>query len=304
MLDKLVDPGAAIERVAFGFAFTEGPIWMPEGYLLFGDLPNNVIRKWHPREGLSIARTRSGYDKHDIPPGPAMGSNGMTLNSWRRLTVCEPGNRRVVRWNEDGTFVVLAESFEGRRLNSPNDLVYRSDGRLYFTDPPHGLLREDEDPEKELPFNGIFGVSRGKIDLLTSEMTRPNGIAFSPDERFLYVANSNPARKSWMRYDAHPDGSISAGHIFLDLTDEPGQAPDGMKVDFCGNLYLTGPGGLWIVSPSGEILGVIRAEKEPSNCTWGDADGRTLYLTAQSEIYRIRMKIPGIRPGAPLPLSA
>ena len=269
---------------------------MPDNYLLFGDLPNNVIRKWHPRGGVSVVRTRSGYDKADIPPGRAMGSNGMTLDHEQRLVVCEPGNRKVVRWNGDGTISVIADKFAGKRLNSPNDLVYRSDGRLYFTDPPHGLLAEDEDPEKELSFNGLFCVSDGKIDLLTNDMTRPNGLAFSPDERFLYVANSDPERKIWMRYPAHSDGSISTGSVFLELDSEPGQPPDGMKVDVRGNLYLTGPGGLWIVAASGQILGIIRTEKQPSNCAWGDPDGRTLYLTAQSDIYRIRMNVPGIRP--------
>jgi gluconolactonase len=201
---------------------------------------------------------------------------------------------------EDGTISILADRFDGKRLNSPNDLVYHSDGSLYFTDPPHGLLGEDGSPDKELPFNGFYRVAAGGIQLLSDEMTRPNGLAFSPDERYLYVANSDPQQKIWMRYEVRPDGSVQEGVVFLDLTREPGQPPDGMKVDIEGNVYLTGPGGLWIVSPSGKILGVIRTEQEPANCAWGGPDGRTLYLTACGDIYRISLSIPGAglrRPG-------
>jgi gluconolactonase len=225
-----------------------------------------------------------------------MGSNGMTLDRRGRLTICEPGNRRVTRMEHDGTLTVLADRFEGKRLNSPNDLVYRSDDSLYFTDPPHGLPGEDTNPGKELPFNGFYRVVGGRIELLSGEMTRPNGIAFSPDEMVLYVTNSDPKRKLWMRYEVGEDGSVQGGTVLLDLTRQPGQPPDGMKVDVQGNLYLTGPGGLWIVSAAGRILGRIHTEMEPANCAWGDADGRTLYLTAVDDIYRIRLSIPGIRP--------
>jgi gluconolactonase len=269
---------------------------MPEGHLLFGDLPNNVIRKWDPAEGDSIVRTRTGYAAADVPPGVAMGSNGMTLDRHGRLTICESGNRRVTLMEPDGTIRVLADRYEGKRLNSPNDLVYRSDGSLYFTDPPHGLPGEDRDPGKELPFNGFYRVAGGRIELLSGELTRPNGIAFSPDETALYVTNSDPRKKIWTRYEVGPDGGIHGGTIFLDLTREPGQPPDGMKVDIRGNLYLTGPGGLWIVSASGKILGLVRTEMEPANCAWGGSDGRTLYLTAHGDLYRIRLAIPGIRP--------
>ena len=222
-----------------------------------------------------------------------MGSNGMALDAEGRLTICEPGNRRVTRLESDGRLTVLADRYEGRRLNSPNDLVYKSDGSLYFTDPPHGLIGEDQNPEKELDFNGVFRVVGSELRLLSKEMTRPNGIAFSPDEKFLYVANADWKRKIWMRYDVGADGSISNGTVFLDLTREPGQPPDGMKVDREGNLYCTGPRGIWIVAPSGKILGIIHTRIEPSNCAWGDADRRTLYITGQSEIYRIHLSIPG-----------
>lgn len=292
-LDRIVPSGARVETLAGGFGYTEGPVWMREGYLLFADLPNNVIRKWAPGSGVTVARTRSGYADADKPPGSAMGSNGMALDAGGRLTICEPGNRRVTRLEADGRLTILADSYEGKRLNSPNDLVYKSDGSLYFTDPPHGLIGEDQSPQKELDFNGIFRVAGNELRLLSKEMTRPNGIAFSPDEKFLYVANADPERKIWMRYEVGSDGSLSKGITFLDLNAEHGQAPDGMKVDREGNLYCTGPHGLWIVAPSGKILGRIRTRYEPSNCAWGDADRRTLYITGQSEIYRIRLAIPG-----------
>ena len=201
-----------------------------------------MIRKWHPREGSSTEITRSGYADADIAPGPAMGSNGMTLARDGRLIVCEPGNRRIVRREKDGSITVLADRYEGRRLNSPNDVVPALRRRALLTDPPHGLLAEDSNPGKELPFNGVFRIRGGGLELLTAVLTRPNGIAFSPDEKFLYVSNSDPTKKIWMRYAVKSDGSFADGVVFLDLTGVHGQAPDGMKVDRDGNLYLSGPG--------------------------------------------------------------
>ena len=295
-LDQIVPRDAKIEQLAEGFGFTEGPVWIPDGYLLFADLPHNVIRRWDPRHGASVVRTRTGYAAADIPPGGSMGSNGMTLDGEGRLTICEPGNHRVTRQEPDGRLTVLADRFEGERLNSPNDLVYKSDGALYFTDPPHGLPLEDDDPAKELPFNGVFRLADGKLTLVTAELPRPNGLALSPDEKYLYVSNSDRNNKIWMRYDVERDGSLANGKLFLDLNGEPGQEPDGMKVDRRGNLYLTGPGGLWITDPAGRILGVIRTTHEPANAAWGDADGKGLYLTARGALYRIRLSIEGIRP--------
>lgn len=292
-LDRIVPEDARVERIATGFSFTEGPQWMAEGYLLFGDLPQNKIWRWDTSGVVTVARTRSGYADADVPPGSAMGSNGMALDPEGRLTVCEPGNRRVTRTESDGSITVLAGSYQGKRLNSPNDVAFRSDGSLYFTDPPHGLPMEDDDPAKELPFNGVFRLAGDSLQLLTSEMRRPNGIGFSPDERLLYVSNADGRNKVWRRYEVQPDGTLANGVVFLDLNQEPGQAPDGLEVDAEGNLYLTGPGGLWIVAPSGEILGVIRTRQEPSNVAWGGDDNRTLYMTAPNEVYRIRLGIPG-----------
>ena len=293
-----------MQWLASGFAFTEGPVWMPDGRLLFADLPNNVIRQWTPHEGATVVRTRTGYAAADIPPGNAMGSNGMTLDSEGRLTICEPGNRRVTRLEADGALTVIADRFDGKALNSPNDLVYRSDGALYFTDPPHGLLTEDDDPAKELTLNGVYRALDGHVELLTGEMTRPNGLAFSPDEAHLYVSNSDPAAKIWMKFDVNRDGTLGRGRVILDATSETGQPPDGMKIDREGNLYCTGPGGLWILDADGEVLGVVKMHPEPANCAWGDADGRTLYLTAVDRICRIKLKVPGIRPPLRPPTEA
>ncbi|MCS7316367.1 MAG: SMP-30/gluconolactonase/LRE family protein, partial [Bryobacteraceae bacterium] len=182
-------------------------------------------------------------------------------------------------------------------LNSPNDAVFRSDGSLYFTDPPYGLPKQDQDPAKELPFCGIYRLADGKLQLLSKELTRPNGLAFSPDEKYLYVANSDAKRKIWMRFEVRPDGTLGASSVFYDVTNEtaPG-LPDGLKADRKGNVYATGPGGVWIFSPEGKHLGTIEPPEVPANCAWGDADARTLYMTARSSIYRIRLNIPGIRP--------
>jgi gluconolactonase len=191
----------------------------------------------------------------------------------------------------------LADRFEGKRLNSPNDLVYKSDGALYFTDPPYGLPKGEHDPKKELPFSGVFRIAGGKLQLLTTSLNGPNGLAFSPDEKYLYVDNSDVARKIWMRFEVRPDGSLDHGKLFYDATAAKEEGvPDGMKVDRSGNVYSTGPGGLWILSPAGVHMGTIVLPELPANCAWGDADGKTLYMTARTGLYRIRLKIPGVRP--------
>jgi gluconolactonase len=190
----------------------------------------------------------------------------------------------------------LVDRFEGKRLNSPNDLVYRSDGSLYFTDPPYGLPKGDEDPAKELNFNGVYRLAGGKLELLTKELTRPNGIALSPDEKTLYVANSDEKRKIWMRYDVAPDGRISNGKVFADVTSEKEDGlPDGLKVDAQGNVYATGPGGIRVFAPDGKHLGTIKVGENPANCGWGD-DGKTLYMTAISGLYRIKLAASGKMP--------
>jgi gluconolactonase len=296
-LDEIVPANARIEKLAGGFTFTEGPVWMREGYLLFSDIPANVIRKWTPDGQVTVFLEKSGYEGTDAPAGAFIGSNGLTLDSEGRLIICEHGNGRVTRLEKDGSRTVIADRYEGKRLNSPNDAVFKRDGWLYFTDPPYGLVKQDEDPKKELKFNGIYRVKDKKIEPLYKEMTRPNGLAFSPDEKYLYVANSDPARKVWMRFEVTDKGGLTNPQVFFDATSSTEEGlPDGMKVDEKGNLYCTGPGGVWIFSPAGKHLGTIRPPEVPANCAWGDADGKTLYMTARTGLYRIKLNIAGIRP--------
>ncbi len=303
-MDAIVGPNPKIWKLAEGFKFTEGPIWVPEGrYLLFSDPNSNVIYKYTPATAsLEMFRTPSGYNGADIGTYGQPGSNGLTLDARGRLIINQHGNRRVVRLDAIGNEVVLADRYQGQRLNSPNDLVYKSDGSLYITDPPFGLPKFYDDPRKELPYSGIFRLSTdGKLTLLNSELKGPNGIAFSPDEQFLYVGNWDEKKKVVMRYEVQPDGTVAAGTVFFDMTAAPGEdALDGIKVDQQGNLYVSGPGGLWVLSPAGEHLGTIRAPKHIHNMAWGDDDGKTLYLCARSGLYRMRLNIPGIRP----PLAA
>jgi len=302
LLDAIVPAFPKLEKLAAGFLFTEGPVWVPrsgatEGYLLFSDPNANTIYRWAPDGQVSVFRTKSGYAGVDVGEYNQPGSNGLTLDWEGRLTINEHGNRRVVRLERTGAVTVLADRYQGRRLNSPNDLVYRSDGALYFTDPPFGLPKAFDDPRRELPSSGVFCLIGGELKQVSTELAGPNGLAFSPDERYLYVGNWDPARKVVMRYEARPDGSLTAGRVFFDMTDAPGEdAIDGIKVDERGNLYVSGPGGLWILSPEGKHLGTLKGPEHPHNLAWGDDDGRTLYLTAQTGLYRIRLNVAGARP--------
>ena len=296
-IDAIVPLNPKLFKLADGFQFTEGPIWMPNGDLLFSDPNANKIYKYAADVTLSVFRNNSGYSGKDIAEYFQPGSNGLTLDPQGRLTINEHGNRRVVRVEKDAKLTVLADHFEGKRLNSPNDLVYRSDGTLFFSDPPFGLPKFHDDPRKELPYSGVFALYRGQLKLVSSDLKGPNGIAFSPDEKYLYVGNWDPQRKIVMRYEVNADASLSNGKIFFDMTHAPGEdAIDGIKVDHEGNLYVSGPGGLWILSPAGKHLGTIKAPKHPHNLAWGGEDGKTLYLTAQSALYRMPLNIPGVRP--------
>ena len=297
-LDNLLTPGTKIEKLAGGFLFTEGPVWDREGgYLLFSDPNNNLIYRWTQDGEVSVYRTHSGYTGTNIGEYGQPGSNGLTLDRQGRLTINEHGNRRVTRLEKNGVLTVLADRYEGKRLNSPNDLVYRSDGALYFTDPPFGLPKFFADPRKELSYSGVFCLTSGKLKIVSTDLAGPNGLAFSPDEKYLYVDNWDLKKEVIMRYEVQPDGALLNGRVFLDVTGEPGDdAWDGMKVDQRGNLYLSGPGGLWIVSPEAKHLGTIVGPEHPHNMAWGDDDGKTLYLCAQRGLYRIRFKVPGIRP--------
>jgi gluconolactonase len=296
-LDAIVPRDARLEKLADGFASTDGPVWVREGYLLFSDPDDNAIYRWAPDGQVSVFRTKSGYTGVDIGEYARPGSSGLTLDREGRLTITEHGNRRITRLEKNGVVTVLADRYEGKRFNSPSDLVYRSDGALYFTDPPFGLPGLAADPRRELPSSGVYRLRDGRVELLTAALAGPRGMAFSPDERYLYVSDGDPARKVVMRYAIGGDGALATGEVFLDLTGEPGQeALDGLKVDQAGNVYLAGPGGLWIVAPDGTPLGTIRGPEPPTNFAWGDTDGRTLYLTARTGLYRLRLNVAGVRP--------
>jgi gluconolactonase len=256
-----------------------------------------VIYRWTPEGKVDVFRTKSGYAGVDIGEYTQPGSNGLTYDPAGRLTICQHGNRRIIRVEPRGNITVLADRYKGKRLNSPNDLACRSDGALYFTDPPFGLPGVFEDPRKELPFSGVFCVKDGEITLLTDQLSGPNGLAFSPDERYLYVGNWDPQKKVVMRYAVNADGTLGCGEVFYDMTSAPGEdAIDGVKVDLAGNIYVCGPGGIWILSSIGKHLGTIETPESPHNLAWGDEDGRTLYITALTSIYRMRLNIPGQRP--------
>lgn len=296
-----------LERVAGGFAFTEGPVWIrggvqrigpeaAEGHLLFSDPNLNLVYRLSSYGDVSVVLPKSGYSGTDIGAYRQPGSNGLAVDAEDRLTLCQHGHRRVVRLEKNGLTTVLADHFEGRRLNSPNDLVYRRDGTLYFTDPPFGLPLAHRDPRRELDFSGIYSLRDGVLRCESKELSGPNGLAFSPDERWLYVGNWDERRKVVLRFPVLDDGVLGAGSVFADLTQAPGDdAIDGIKVDEAGRLYVSGPGGLWILNPSGDTLALVRAPENIHNLAWGDADGRSLYLTAQTSVYRLPLKVRGAR---------
>jgi gluconolactonase len=297
-MDAVVGPNPKIFKLAEGFQFTEGPVWVRRGgYLLFSDPNANTIYRYTPDGSLEVFRRPSGYDGAAVAEYHQPGSNGLTVDREGRLLVNEHGNRRVVRLERDRT-VTLAHTLEGKRLNSPNDLVLRSDGTLFFTDPPFGLPRVFDDPRKELPFSGVYSLREGKLQLLDRSLTGPNGIAFSPNERYLYVGNWDEKKKVVMRYEVNADGTVGNGRVFFDMTAAPGEdALDGIKVDRAGNLYVSGPGGLWVISPEGKHLGTIRAPRHIHNMAWGDSDGKTLFLCARDRLYRMRLGITGTGAG-------
>jgi len=297
-IDAIVGPNPKIYKLAEGFKFTEGPIWVRDGkYLLFSDPNHNTIYKYASDGSLSVFLEKSGYDGADVAEYGQPGSNGLTLDPRNRLTINQHGNRRVIRLEKDGQVTVLADRYQGKRLNSPNDVVYRSDGTLFFTDPPFGLPKFFDDPRKELPYSGVFSLHQGELKLVSQDLSGPNGLAFSPDEKYLYVDNWDLKKAVIMRYEVRHDGTLANGRVFLDATGEPGEnAWDGMKVDQQGNLYVSGPRGVWVISPEGRHVGTIIAPMHPHNMAWGDDDGRALYLCARTGLYRIRLNIPGIRP--------
>ncbi len=304
-VNAIVPADAKVEKLAGGFQFLEGPVWVREGgYLLFSDPNANNIYRWTPNGEVSIYRTKSGYAGVNIGEYHQPGSNGLAMDGEGRVTIDQHGNRRVIRVERTGAITVLADRYEGKRLNSPNDLVYKSDGSVYFTDPPFGLPKVFGDPSKETPFSGVYRVKDGNVTLLTKELSGPNGLAFSPDEKTFYVDNWDPSRKVIMRYDVNADGTLSDGRVFFDITKtEPGDdCWDGIKVDQQGNLYAAGPKGIYILNVEGKLLGTISAPEHIANFAWGDEDSRALYITASTGLYRLRLNIPGA--GAFPPMQA
>ena len=295
-LDEIVPANAKIEKIADGFTWTEGPVWnRSEGYLLFSEVPKNSIHKWEPGKGVSLFLNPSGYHGKEPFAGREPGSNGLTYDWEGRVVLCQHGDRRIARIEKDGSQTVLADRYDGKRLNSPNDLVFKSNGDLYFTDPPFGLPKWYDDPAKELPYQGVYRLSRdGKVTLLTTEIRAPNGIAFSPDEKKLYVADS--ARALWFVFDVRPDGAISTpGKVLFNGTEvskaRPGVA-DSLKIDVHGNVFGAAPGGIFVISPDGKLLGRFDLGAPTGNCAWGE-DGSTLFITSNSVVYRVRLTTKG-----------
>ncbi len=295
-VDAIVPQDYKIEKLHGGFQFTEGPLWVNEdgGYLLFSDIPANAVCKWTP-DGQLTDFLEPVFEGEYVE-GRFVGSNGLLLDPNGNLLLCEHGGRRVSRMGEDGTRTTVVDNYEGKTFNSPNDAVVHSDGSLYFTDPPYGFVEQDDDPAKELDFNGIYRYSAdGKLTLLNRDQSRPNGIGLSPDEKTLYVANSDQSNKVWMAYPVNDDGTLGDGSVFFDASSEQADGlPDGLALDTQGNIFATGPGGVWIFNPEGKHLGTIQPDEVPANVTFGDADGKTLYMTARTGLYSIRLNAQGL----------
>lgn len=297
-LDALIPKDAEIEVLATGFEWSEGAVWdKSDGSVLFSDIPRNSVMRWKEKVGTTLFLKPAGYTGAS-DYGKEPGSNGLGFDSEGRLISCEHGDRRISMMTKDGGKRTLVDNYEGKRLNSPNDLAIKSNGDIYFTDPPYGLPKRWEDPRRELDFCGVYRISKedGSLTLLTKEMTRPNGIAFSPDEKTLYVAQSDPKAAIWKAFPVKADGTLGEGKIFYDATAEVGKLkglPDGLKVDKQGNVWATGPGGVYIFSPEGKVLGRIAPGEATANCAWGGPDGTTLYLTSDMYLARIKTSTAG-----------
>ena len=295
-LDDLIPKDARVEQIAEGFDWSEGPVWVKEGsFLLFSDVPRNTVYRWYEGGGISEFLKPSGYTGKEERGGEP-GSNGLAMNPEGRLVLMQHGDRRVARLDANRGFTSIVDRYDGKRFNSPNDGVYDSKGNLFFTDPPYGLLKQNDDPSKEIPFNGVYRVSAdGKLSVISKDVTFPNGIALSPDEKTLYVASSDPKMAIWMSYPLKEDGSVGEGKVFADVTEKVGKAPglpDGLKVDKDGNLFATGPGGVLIFAPDGTHLGTIATGQATANVGWGE-DGSVLYITADMFIGRLKTSTKG-----------
>ena len=302
-LDKLIAPEAEIEVLAAGFEWTEGPVWVPKqkdqpGHLLFSDIPRNSVFQWTEGVGAELFLKPSGYTGQ-ADYGGEPGCNGLLLDSEGRLVSCEHGDRRISVLTHHGGKRTLVDNYQGKRLNSPNDAVFHSNGDLYFTDPPYGLPNRWDDPLRELDFCGVYRLSKeGELTLLTDELTRPNGIGFSPDEKTLYVAQSDPEAAIWKAFPVNEDGTLGESRLLHDATSSVGKLPglpDGMAIDKDGNIFATGPGGVYVFQPDGTLLGRLSTGERTANCTFGGEDGSTLYITADMYLCRIATKTSGLK---------
>ena len=298
-LNTIINAGTKIEKIADGFSFTEGPVWHPDGYLLFSDPNTNTIYRYNPaNHNVTVYMSHSGYTGADIGEYGQPGSNGLAIDKEGRLIVDQHGNRRVVRYEKKGPLTILADKIDGKRFNSPNDVLLKSDGSIYFTDPPYGLPNFFNDARKELDYSGVFMIKDGKVSVVSKDLGGPNGLAFSPDEKYFYVSNWDIRdihhTKTLWRYEVNADGTLKNGKILFDWNiTEDDEALDGMKVDKAGNLFVSAPGGLWILNAEGKLLGKIVTPERPANMAWGDADGKTLYMTAHSSLYKVRVNTGG-----------
>mgnify|MGYP001399063115 CR=1 FL=1 len=296
--DQFVPKNAQLEKIADGFTWVEGPVWNKQsGYLLFSDIPANAVYQWKPGEGTKVFLKNSGYSGSTLFAGKEPGSNGLTFDANGQLVLCRHGDRQIGRLETDGRITPIATRFDGHLINSPNDLVLKSNGDLYFTDPPFGLPGVFDDPEKA-PVQGVYRVTKdGTVTRLIADIKAPNGIAFSPDEKTLYISDVDPKRAAWLAYDVNPDGTVTNGRVFFDATrwrKDPFFGPDGFKVDRHGNIFGARPGGLSVIAPDGTLLGMIETGQPTSNVAWGE-DGSTLFITGSGSVYRLRLTTLGAR---------
>ena len=296
-MDAIIPATANVEVIRDGFGFINGILWIREGsseHLLVSDIPANIIHKWSPRNGWTIFLNRPDWTRvaEARPPNVRFGANGIARDPQGRIVYAAEADRAIVRLEPDGKRTILAERYEGKRLNSPNDLVFRKDGALYFTDPSGGNRFGTWDLKKELPYQGVFLLKDGKLQLLIQDLDRPNGIVLSPDEKSLYVNDSN--KRVLMRYDVRPDGTVANGRLFADMSMAKANGnPDGMKFDERGNLYSVGPGGIWVFNPGGKQIGLIVPPENAPGFAFGDPDRKTIYIAASSRLARIRLNVAG-----------
>lgn len=294
-LDNIIDPGAAIEVLSNGYEWSEGPLWVESGkMLLFSDVPTNKVYKWTEADSIELYLEPSGYTGEMASTSNEQGSNGLALNTAGQLVLCQHGDRRVAIMDAPLNapqlkFVAVADNFEGKKFNSPNDVAVRTNGDYFFTDPPYGMPKDEN---HQIPFQGVYKSSGGAVTLLVDSITRPNGIAFMPDEKTVLVANSDPEKAIWYSFDLTADDTFTNGKIFHDATQaakSENGLPDGLKIDRQGNVFATGPGGVWVFDRDGKVLGKIKIPAATANCAFS-ADEKTLYMTADSYLLRLRMR--------------